>query len=176
MRSFRQFGFLQVTQGSLTPTRALICPFTPRTGANGTRKRARVDGVRDDAPKLFKFIQLYRYPLPVESPKPRRCTVYSSFRSLKPSENQPMPDDITEKVLDLIASTKRIPREQVSANSTFAELGLDSLDAINLIFEIESTFNISVPDAVANSMTSIPQVVEELRKILAPTSQQPPPE
>ena len=87
-----------------------------------------------------------------------------------------MPDDITEKVLDLIASTKRIPREQVSVSSTFAELGLDSLDAINLIFEIESTFNISVPDAVANSVSSVPQVVEELRKLLTPTSQQLPPE
>ena len=89
-----------------------------------------------------------------------------------------MPDNITEKVLDLIASTKRIPREQVSATSTFAELGLDSLDAINLVFEVESTFNISVPDEVANSMTSVPQVVEELRKLLAtsPTSQQAPPE
>ena len=87
-----------------------------------------------------------------------------------------MPDDITEKVLDLIASTKRIPREQGSVNSTFAELGLDSLDAINLIFEIESTFNISVPDAVANSVSSVPQVVEELRKLLTPTSQQLPPE
>jgi acyl carrier protein len=89
-----------------------------------------------------------------------------------------MPDDLTEKILDLIASTKRVPREQVSATSTFAELGLDSLDAINLIFEIESTFNISVSDAVANSMTSVPQVVEELRKLLAttPKSQPLPPE
>ena len=89
-----------------------------------------------------------------------------------------MPDNITEKVLELIADTKRIPREQVSPTSTFAELGLDSLDAINLVFEVESTFNISVPDSVANSMTSVPQVVEELRKILATqsTSPQTPPE
>jgi acyl carrier protein len=88
-----------------------------------------------------------------------------------------MPDNITEKVLELIAATKRIPREQVSPTSTFEELGLDSLDAINLVFEVESTFNISVPDSVANSMTSVPQVVEELRKLLAtpPTSQQLPP-
>jgi acyl carrier protein len=89
-----------------------------------------------------------------------------------------MTDNITEKVLDLIASTKRIPREQVSATSTFAELGLDSLDAINLVFEVESAFNISVPDSVANSMASVPQVVEELRKLLAasPNSQQASPE
>lgn len=89
-----------------------------------------------------------------------------------------MPDNITEKVLELIADTKRIPREQVSPTSTFEDLGLDSLDAINLVFEVENTFNISVPDSVANSMTSVPQVVEELRKILATqsTSQQTPPE
>jgi acyl carrier protein len=89
-----------------------------------------------------------------------------------------MTDNITEKVLDLIAFTKRIPREQVSATSTFAELGLDSLDAINLVFEVESAFNISVPDSVANSMASVPQVVEELRKLLAasPNSQQASPE
>ena len=89
-----------------------------------------------------------------------------------------MTDNITEKILDLIAETKRIPREQVSPTSTFAELGLDSLDAINLVFEVESTFNISVPDSVANSMTSVPQVVEELKKLLAasPTSPQTPPE
>lgn len=93
------------------------------------------------------------------------------------SSSQVMPDNITEKVLELIAATKRIPREQVSPTSTFEELGLDSLDAINLVFEVESTFNISVPDSVANSMTSVPQVVEELRKLLAtpPTSQQLPP-
>jgi acyl carrier protein len=77
-----------------------------------------------------------------------------------------MPDQIEERVLDLIASTKRIPREKVSLTSTFAELGLDSLDAINLIFAVESEFNISVPDEVANSITGVPQVVAELKKIV----------
>jgi acyl carrier protein len=89
-----------------------------------------------------------------------------------------MPDDLTEKVLDLIASTKRLPREQVSLNSTFQELGLDSLDAINLIFAVESQFDISVPDDVANSIHSVPELVEKLRLLLAETSssKQGPPE
>jgi acyl carrier protein len=81
-----------------------------------------------------------------------------------------MPDDITEKVLDLIASTKRLPREQVSLNSTFAELGLDSLDAINLIFEVESQFDVSVSNEVANSIHSVPELVEKLKLLLAETS------
>ncbi|HXB21178.1 MAG TPA: phosphopantetheine-binding protein [Candidatus Solibacter sp.] len=81
-----------------------------------------------------------------------------------------MPDDITEKVLDLIASTKRLPREQVSLNSTFEELGLDSLDAINLIFEVESQFDVSVSNEIANSIHSVPDLVEKLKLLLAETS------
>jgi acyl carrier protein len=81
-----------------------------------------------------------------------------------------MSTEITDKVLDLIASTKRLPRERVSLNSTFEELGLDSLDAINLMFEVESEFNISVPDDVANSIKNVPQMIEELKKLLAENS------
>jgi acyl carrier protein len=81
-----------------------------------------------------------------------------------------MSDKITEKVLDLIAAVKRLPRETLSADSTFAELGLDSLDAINLIFEIESEFDISVPDEQAKSITSVRQLVEKLQQILAESS------
>jgi acyl carrier protein len=88
-----------------------------------------------------------------------------------------MPDTITEKVLDLIASTKRLPREKVTVNSSFAELGLDSLDAINLIFEIESQFDVSVSNEIANSIHSVPELVEKLKLLLAETSsQQSPPE
>jgi acyl carrier protein len=88
-----------------------------------------------------------------------------------------MPDDITEKVLDLIAATKRLPRDQVSVNSTFEELKLDSLDAINLIFEVESQFDISVPDDVANSIHSVPDLVKKLKLLLAekPSPPQGPP-
>ncbi len=78
-----------------------------------------------------------------------------------------MPDDITEKVLDLIAATKRLPREQVTVNSSFEELGLDSLDAINLIYEVETEFDVSVSNEVANSITSVPQLVEKLKILLA---------
>ena len=84
-----------------------------------------------------------------------------------------MPDDITEKVLDLIAATKKLPRDQVTVNSTFAELKLDSLDAINLIFEVESQFDISVPDDVANSIHSVPDLVQKLKLLLAKTSASP---
>lgn len=78
-----------------------------------------------------------------------------------------MADDITEKVLDVIASSKHMPREQVTANSTFEELGLDSLSGLNLIFDIESAFDVSVPDEVLDTVTTVPQLIENLKLLLA---------
>lgn len=81
-----------------------------------------------------------------------------------------MSDAITEKVLDLIASVKKLSREKLSVDSTFEELAMDSLDAINLMFEIENAFNISVPDEDAKSIKNVRQLIEQLEKILAKTS------
>ncbi len=49
-----------------------------------------------------------------------------------------MPDQIDEQVISVVASVKRVPREAVSIASTFEELGIDSLDSINILFELEA--------------------------------------
>ncbi|PYP84899.1 MAG: phosphopantetheine-binding protein [Candidatus Angelobacter sp. Gp1-AA117] len=74
-----------------------------------------------------------------------------------------MVDEITGKVMHLIAAVKKIPEENVTTESTFEQLGLDSLDAINLIYEIEGEFNISVPDDVARSIKDVQQLVAVLK-------------
>jgi len=81
-----------------------------------------------------------------------------------------MTDEITGKITRLIAAVKRIPEENVTIDSTFEQLGLDSLDAINLIYEIESEFNTSVPDDVARSIKDVRQLIEALKATLADTS------
>jgi acyl carrier protein len=78
-----------------------------------------------------------------------------------------MSDQLTEKVLSIIASTKRIPREQVTPESTFEQLGIDSLDAVNILFALEGEFNISIPDEAARSIHSINEMVEGVRKLVA---------
>jgi len=80
-----------------------------------------------------------------------------------------MADEIAAKIIQLIAAIKRIPKENVTIDSTFEQLGVDSLDAINLIYEIESDFNISVPDEVARSIKDVRQLLEALKTALAAT-------
>jgi acyl carrier protein len=81
-----------------------------------------------------------------------------------------MSDELAEKVVGVIAASKRIPRERVSLDSTLEDLGLDSLDRLNLLFALESDFNISIPDEQANSIRTVREMVEGVRKLVASAS------
>jgi len=83
-----------------------------------------------------------------------------------------MSDELTEKVLSAIATTKRIPREQVTVDSTLEGLGMDSLDQLNLLFALESDFNISIPDEEAKTIRTVREMVEGVRKLVAGASGQ----
>jgi acyl carrier protein len=80
-------------------------------------------------------------------------------------------DPIEKKVIELIAEKKRIPPESITLDSTFLELGIDSLDGMDLLFNFEEAFKISIPDEVAQQMRSVRQVSEALRAALAAPSQ-----
>ena len=58
-------------------------------------------------------------------------------------------------------------------DTTFEELGLDSLDGLNLIFELEEEFDLMVPDDKVQSMKSVAEVVEGIEWLLANPDQQP---
>jgi acyl carrier protein len=78
-----------------------------------------------------------------------------------------MPDDqLTERVLGIIAETQRKPREEVSIDSTFEELGIDSMDGVNIVFALENEFNINVPDDQVKSIRSVGEMVEGVRKLI----------
>ena len=75
-------------------------------------------------------------------------------------------EELTERVRGIIASTQHLPREKVTADSTFQELGIDSLDGINILFAVESEFNINIPDDAAQNIRSVRDVVEGIAKLL----------
>lgn len=77
-----------------------------------------------------------------------------------------MDDEIARKVVAAIAGVKRIPEEQVSVDNTFDDLGMDSLDAMNLLFELEEEFKISIPDQEARSIRTVRAAVEGVTKLL----------
>lgn len=75
--------------------------------------------------------------------------------------------DITQRVIEVIAKTQHISPEGITADSTFEELKIDSLDGINIVFALENEFDISIPDDDLRAFRSIRQVVEGVEKLLA---------
>jgi acyl carrier protein len=78
-----------------------------------------------------------------------------------------MSDELTEKVLAVIASVKRIPQENVSLDSSFEQLGIDSLDGMNILFELENEFDINIPDEQSRQIRSVREMVEGIKKLVA---------
>lgn len=78
-----------------------------------------------------------------------------------------MDESLATKVIAEIAAVKRIPVESITIDSTFEELAMDSLDAMNLLFSLEEHFGISIPDEAANSIKDIRSAVAGVERILA---------
>ena len=78
-----------------------------------------------------------------------------------------LPEDLKTRVIKVIAKTQRIPPETVSIDSTFEELKIDSLDGINLIFALESEFNVDIPDDDARAIRSVRQMALGIAELLA---------
>jgi acyl carrier protein len=78
-----------------------------------------------------------------------------------------MSDIIAGKVIALVAKTKKIAPEASTLDSTFEELKMDSLDGLDLFFELEVAFDLNTPDDRARSLRSVRNVVEELERLLS---------
>ena len=78
-----------------------------------------------------------------------------------------MPDDLTQRVISSIAEAQHLPPEKINIDSTFEELGIDSLDGINILFALETEFDIDIPDEAAKSIRSIREMVEGVTKLVA---------
>jgi acyl carrier protein len=78
-----------------------------------------------------------------------------------------MSDDLIQRVLKVIATSKRIPLETVTLDSEFQQLGIDSMDAVEILFALENEFDITIPDEDARSVRSIRQMCEGVDKLVA---------
>jgi acyl carrier protein len=78
-----------------------------------------------------------------------------------------MSDELIARVTNVIATTQKIPPESVTIDKTFEELKIDSLDGINILFALESEFELDIPDEAARSIRSVREMVEGIEKLLA---------
>ncbi len=57
-----------------------------------------------------------------------------------------MTDSIQQPIFEIIAKQAKVDVATIKPESTLKDLGIASLDAIELIFDIEEHFNVNFPD------------------------------
>ena len=81
-----------------------------------------------------------------------------------------MSDELIERVRQVIATSKRMPLERVTIDSAFEELGIDSMDAVEILFALENEFDINIPDEEVKNVRNVRQMVAGVERLLAAKS------
>ncbi len=82
---------------------------------------------------------------------------------------------VQDTVFDIIASESGIDRARITPDATLKDLEIQSLDAVQIIFEIEDKFKITMPDRDPNFDTeSVKGLVDAVEKLVAAQDTQPP--
>ena len=77
-------------------------------------------------------------------------------------------EEIFEKVKDIIVEQLGVADTAVTMEASFIDdLGADSLDIVELIMALEEEFDIEIPDADAEKVVSVSDVVEYIKDHIA---------
>lgn len=76
-------------------------------------------------------------------------------------------DDVQQRCIAIIARSKNLPPESITPDSNFDELQIDSLDKINISFEVEEAFDIEIPDDALGSLKTVGDVIAGVKGLLA---------
>ena len=87
-----------------------------------------------------------------------------------------MSDNVADTIFAIIAKEANIDRAKITLDSTLKDLEIQSLDAVQILFEIEDHFKITMPDRDPNFHTeSVKGLVDTVEKLLAEKAATPPP-
>ena len=82
----------------------------------------------------------------------------------------PASPEFERKVIGLIAKKKKLDPSAITAAATFQELGIDSMDGINILFALENEFDVTIPDEQAKQIHSIREMVQGIEKLVSQAS------
>lgn len=90
----------------------------------------------------------------------RAATIVNKAASIAIRFNTRMHDAVQEKVFRLIADYADTAPDEITMETTFEELGLDSVDGLSIMSDLEDEFDVSLPSDEVLGMTRIGQAVE----------------
>lgn len=74
-------------------------------------------------------------------------------------------EDTLAKVVGIIAEKLSMSQENITAESTFKDLGADSLDIVEIIMSFEETFGIEIKDEDAEKIKTVGHAVDLIQGV-----------
>lgn len=86
--------------------------------------------------------------------RPQSIRLYAGFPALSR-------DVAKERILELLEGYDKVTAKEITETSSFVQdLGLDSLDVVEVVMEVEHEFNIQIPDHEADTLKTVGQTID----------------
>ena len=73
--------------------------------------------------------------------------------------------EIESKLIEIVRKEKNLPDDKLTPDTALADAGIDSLDALTILFGIEEEFHISIPDDRAKAMRTFGDMVDAIAEL-----------
>ncbi|OAX42405.1 acyl carrier protein [Rhizopogon vinicolor AM-OR11-026] len=74
-------------------------------------------------------------------------------------------ETIQSRVLNVLKGFEKVDADKLTTSSSFTDdLGLDSLDAVEVVMAVEEEFAIEIPDAEADEIKTVQQAIDYIAK------------
>lgn len=73
-------------------------------------------------------------------------------------------NDTLQRIINLIVQELKIEPNDVRVNASFQDLGVDSLDMVQIIMKCEELFGLEIPDDVAEKFHTINDVADYINQ------------
>jgi acyl carrier protein len=74
--------------------------------------------------------------------------------------------EIERQIIEIVRRQKTLPDATIDPATPLTELGYDSLDALNIVFDLEQTFGIEITDDQAREIRTVELMVDAVEGLL----------
>jgi acyl carrier protein len=74
--------------------------------------------------------------------------------------------EIETKLAEIVRKEKNVADDKMTPETPLADAGIDSLDALTILFAIEEEFHISIPDDRARAIRTFGDMVETIEALV----------
>ena len=74
--------------------------------------------------------------------------------------------EIEQKLIEIVRQEKHLPDDKLTRDTLLADAGIDSLDALTILFAIEEHYKISIPDDRARAIKTFGDMVDTVAALV----------